>query len=257
MNGNDAPRAPAPAARETILVLGASSDIGAELLRRLAGEQPLVLAHFNASADKLERLRHELPGLTLVPLPADLSRPGEIESLVTTVRNEHPEPDKIVHLAAPKLEYVRFKDLSWEHFQQGMDVQLRSFVAVLQAFLPPMARRKRGKIVAVLSSVTFGLPPTALAHYVTTKYALLGLVRALAAEYASRHVNINAVSPSTVETAFLERLPPRLVEITAAQHPRQRHATAADVAAAVCFLLSPGAAYVSGANLPVTGGATF
>ncbi len=244
-------------ARETLLIVGASSDIGLEVLRQLAPSRPRVLAHFHRSAAKLESLRESLPELELLPLQADLSLPGDVEALIASIEGQQCSPDKIVYLAAPKLQYQRFKDIAWDDFQRGLDVELRGLVAVMRAFLPAMAARKRGKVVVMLSSVTLNVPPAALSHYVTSKYAVWGLVRALAAEYATRHVNINAVSPSMVETAFLDNLPQRMVEIAAAQTPRGRNATVGDVAAAVRYLLSSDADYLTGVNIPVTGGATF
>src|SRR6185437_4448338 len=95
-----------------------------------------------------------------------------------------PYPQKIVHMPAPPLSYTRFKDLTWDRFQLELDVELRSIVQVLSSFAPRMANDRTGKIVFVLSSVCFGVPPKALVHYTTAKYALLGLMRALAAEYA-------------------------------------------------------------------------
>lgn len=242
---------------ETILIVGGSSDIGLELMRRLAPERPLILAHYQRSLGKLGEIQSALAGTTIAPLQADLADPAAVDGLIAAVRENHPLPDKIVHLAAPKLEYVRFQDATWDQFELELNVQLRSLMRITQAFLPEMARRKRGKVVVALSSVTVGAPPAAMAHYVTAKFALWGLVRALASEYSSRRLNINAVSPSMVETAFLEKLPERMVEIAAAQHPRGRNATPSDVAAAVRFLLSPEADYITGINLPISGGAAF
>ncbi len=120
-----------------------------------------------------------------------------------------------------------------------------------------MAQKKKGKIVFVLSSCTFNIPPGALSHYVTAKFALLGLARSLAAEYGPKHININSVSPSMVETAFLQNIPERMVEIAAAQSPWQRNATPQDVAGVIRFLLSSDADYITGANIPVSGGTAF
>jgi 3-oxoacyl-[acyl-carrier protein] reductase len=101
------------------------------------------------------------------------------------------------------------------------------------------------------------VPPKALAHYTTTKYALLGLMKALAAEYADKHISINAVSPSMTETSFLSGLPVKLIELSAAAHPLKRNASTQDIAPIIKFLLSSDADYIGGANVPVTGGSVF
>jgi 3-oxoacyl-[acyl-carrier protein] reductase len=120
-----------------------------------------------------------------------------------------------------------------------------------------MAKDGFGKIVFMLSSVCYGVPPKTLAHYTTTKYALLGLMKALAAEYADKHISINAVSPSMMDTSFLSELPAKLIEISAAAHPLKRNASTREVAPIIKFLLSRDADYITGANIPIAGGSVF
>jgi 3-oxoacyl-[acyl-carrier protein] reductase len=245
------------AAIESILITGASSDIGCELIRQLVSKDRLILAHYNQSLTKLDALHNSVQDLNLVPIQADFSQNEDVSRLIATISSQHSCPDKIVHLPAPKFEYHRFKDIAWDAFQQNFDVQLRSIVRILSAFLPIMAQKKKGKVIFVLSSYTINIPPGSMSHYVTTKYALLGLVRALAAEYSSKQLNINAVSPSMVETAFLQNVPERLVEIAAGQSPWQRNATPKDVVGMIRFLLSSEADYITGANIPISGGTAF
>lgn len=245
------------APQECVLITGASSDIGRELVRQLASQRTLILAHYNRSPTKLDVLRDSIPEHSLVSIQADFAEDDDVVRLVTTIQNNHPAPEQIVHFAAPRFEYQRFKEVSWERFQNDLNVQLRSIIRILQAFLPLMAQKKKGKIVFVLSSCTVNIPPAALSHYVTAKFALLGLARSLAAEYASKRININSVSPSMVETAFLQNIPERMVEIAAGQSPWQRNATPQDVAGVIRFLLSSEADYLTGANIPISGGTAF
>ena len=74
----------------------------------------------------------------------------------------------------------------------------------------------------MLSSVTINLPPKALVHYTTIKYALLGLVKSLASEYGNKNIQINALSPSMIETKFLENINEKIIEINAHNHPLKR-----------------------------------
>ena len=93
-----------------------------------------------------------------------------------------------------------------------------------------------------------------MSMYSIVKQAQLGLMRSLAAEYAGTSVNVNAVSPGMIETRFLDELPGMIKEATAAAAPSRRIAQPSDVIAAIEFLLSPKAAYITGIELPVTGG---
>jgi 3-oxoacyl-[acyl-carrier protein] reductase len=109
----------------------------------------------------------------------------------------------------------------------------------------------------VLSSVTLGVPAKFMSGYTLVKYAQLGLLRALAAEYAGTSVNINAVSPYMVETQFLSEIPEKAREMAAAAAPEKRLATPAEVVSVIQFLLSSGSDFLNGANIPVTGGTVF
>lgn len=239
-----------------LLILGASSDFGCELIRQLIPDQPVILAHHCRSGDKIKALRAG-PG-RIIPIAADFSNESEIAALIEMVKKAcGGAPGKIVHLPAPPATLIRFESLTWEDFQKNIDIQLRSIFLILNEFLPMMADGDGGKVVLMLSSVTLNVPPKALAHYVTAKYALLGLMKAMASEYAGKKISINAVSPSMTHTRFLLGLPQKLVEIVAEQHPLGRNARTEDVVPLIRFLLSVEAGYLTGVNIPVAGGLVF
>jgi 3-oxoacyl-[acyl-carrier protein] reductase len=238
------------------LILGASSAIGQEIIRAIDAPDRLVVAHYRSGRVTLDALAGSITG-RLVPLQADLARQEGCEALLRAADRYCDVPDGIVILPAPKVTMVRFKDLEWAQIQECLDLQLGASFRVLRHYLPRMARRKSGKVVFVLSSYTLGVPPTALVHYTTAKYAQLGLMKSLAAEYARKRLCINAVSPSMVETEFLSAIPKTLVDFTAQRHPLGRNARPGDVAPAVAFLLSDHANYINGVNLPIAGGLVF
>ncbi len=245
--------------RDVILVTGASSAVGRELLGRLASSRVTVYAH---AAKGSGPLREHLAGLSgpaeLIPVEADFGAPGGVERLIEAVRAGHGRPNKIVHLSARPLRLERFGELDLGRLQADFDVSVRSITAILGAFLPELAREGAGgRVVLALSSVTLGQPPKAMTAYTTIKYALLGLSRSLAEEYARHRICVNTVSPYTMETAFLAEVPHKYAEIAAAKNPAGRNATPADVAPAIEFLLSEGAGFITGVNLPVAGGAAF
>lgn len=109
----------------------------------------------------------------------------------------------------------------------------------------------------MLSSATLNVPPAGMVEYTTVKYAMLGLMKALASEYKTAGININAVSPSMLETKFLANLHPSTVEASGAGHPKKRLGAPKDVIGTIEFLLSDEADFIHGVNLPVTGGESF
>jgi len=244
---------------ENLLITGASSDIAADLIGGLmkGSKPPRVLAHYNRSQERIEQLRCEY-GSSIVPLQADLAVPEDLQRLIATVCSQTEGLHQIVHLAALKLRLERFPQADLASFESDLGVQVGAISRLLREFLPAMARcASRTKLVFVLSSVTLGVPPKFMPFYTVVKYAQLGLMRALAAEYAGTSVDINAVSPSMVETRFLSEVPAKAREISASQSPLRRNLKVGEVTRVIEFLLSPSSDHLSGVNLPVTGGAIY
>lgn len=239
---------------EHILVTGASSDLGYELIRRIATADTVIYAHGHRNRERLDMLATRCPG-HIVPLLADLTNTADIQQLLTTLDAHTDRLHKLVHLSAPRLTLKRFRQLSWDDFQQHLDVQLRAATLLLQHCLPAMAKTRQGRVVFMLSSVTLGAPPIGMAHYATAKYALLGLLKALAHEYAGKGITVNAISPSAIETQYWQEAGEEHLRFAAQQHPLKRNALPQDIVPLLEFLLSPAAAYLTGANIPVAGGA--
>ncbi len=238
-----------------IVVVGASSDIGDAIIRLEDAPDTTFVGHYHSSKDKLDALAGSLTG-RLVCVQADLAREADVAKLIDTVA-ELGAPDGVVFLAAPPAQTERFHKKTWGCFQHHIDVQLRGPTQLLRGLLPAMAKRKQGRVVFVSSSYTIGVPPMGLSDYVTVKYAINGLVKALAAEYGAKGLCINAVSPSMVETKFLAQVPRIVVEMSAEKSPLKRNATPDDIAPLVHFLLSPQACYLNGVNVPVTSGSAM
>jgi 3-oxoacyl-[acyl-carrier protein] reductase len=246
------------AAHDVLLLTGASSDLGLALARRILQrpDPPLVIAHCHAGLDRVEALRAQLGagGERIRPIEADFTSSASVEAMADRILAEHGAPSQLVHFPGKKLVYERFPKLDWERFQRDMEIQLHAAVTLLQRFLPRMAKMPRAKVVFVLSSVTRGAPPKFLSMYTVLKHAQLGLMKALASEYAGTPVNVNAVSPSMIETRFLDALPEVAVRMAAAANPHGRNATPEDVLGAIELLLSPGSDFINGAEIPVGAG---
>lgn len=238
---------------KTLLVTGASSDVGMALLKRLAGGYGRVIAHYRTMSNAFESLINDFDG-KIVPIKADFCDEAEVDRFVRDITAEECGIDHIVLLPAPKAFNQRFERLSWADFQKGIDVQLRSAVKILSALMPAMAKKHYGRVVFMLTSCVRGLPPKYQSHYVTVKYALMGLQKCLAAEYAAKGITVNAVSPDMMETKFLSCIQDVVVRQNAQTSPLGRNLKAEDVVGAFCYLLSEEAAAVTGENIVVAGG---
>jgi 3-oxoacyl-[acyl-carrier protein] reductase len=244
---------------DIILVTGASSDVGSALLAKLANVDAVIYAHHSSSGDNLRSYLATVSGPShIIPVHADFASEEQVEALIETLRQGYGCPNKIVHLAAVPLVLERFSKLDWNAVQSDIDVSIRSITKILQAFLPELVRKgQSGRVVLMLSSVTIGEPPKGFSAYTLVKFALLGLMRSLVAEFSDKRIGVNAVSPYTMETAFLANVPHKFVEIAASQNPAGRNATVNDIVPAIEFLLSEQASFITGVNLPVTAGAVF
>ena len=238
-----------------VLIIGASSDIGLNLISNIRGDA-LIIAHYNRSNEKLLELS-KIINNELVTLKADLSKEHQVMGLLEKIEINYGIPNKIVHLAANTVENIRFKDVTWSDFEKDINISLKSAVLILNRFLPKMARLKKGKVLIMLSSYVLGVPPKTLSHYTTIKYAMLGLVKSLASEYADKNIQINAISPSMIDTKFLENINEKIVELSAYNHPLKRNANVDDITPIINILLSEESNYINGINIPVTGGSNF
>ncbi|MCQ2524964.1 MAG: SDR family oxidoreductase [Lachnospiraceae bacterium] len=238
---------------KVLLVTGASSDIGTAFIKRNIDKYALVYAHYNSSKSKLEDLEKVYPE-KLVLLKADFSDAASVDNLIEKVRECGQLPDHIIHMTSPKPVNEKFHKFNWEDFENGINTSLRSIVMITKAFIPSMAKNKYGKVVFMLTSYVLGVPPKYQTPYVTAKYALLGLMKGLSAEYASKGITVNAVSPDMMETKFLSDLPDLIIEQNAADSPLKRILKVEDVIPSFEYLLSDGADTVNGVNIPVTAG---
>ena len=137
---------------------------------------------------------------------------------------------------------------------QAFEVSVRSIFHILQSFMPHMSKQKYGRVVFMLTSYCLGLPPKYQSAYVTSKYALLGLMKALATEYDSKGITVNGISPEMIDTKFLSDLPDLIVEENAAKSPLKRNLQVDDVVPMLAYLLSDAAEAITGQNIAITGG---
>ena len=237
-------------------IIGATSDIGMAYMREInkQGEKCTVVAVYFGDKDELEKLNNELENVTMDFVNCDLSNSQDVQKAIEYIKEKYNTPTHFLHLAARKFEYVKFSKFNWENVLLDLEIQVHSFAEFMKAFLPSLAKQQYGKVVVMLSSVTKGVPPKYLSSYTLTKYALMGLINSLVSEYKEKGININAVSPTMVETRFLENIDERIVEMTAASSGMKRNVKIEEVVGAIKYLMSDEAEYINGLNLPLTGG---
>ena len=236
-----------------LLITGASSDIGTKLINEINKDYDYIIAHHNSDDGKLKELKQIL-GEKIILIKGNFKDEEATYEFVEKIKQTEKIPNHILHLPAGKCENMKFSKITWNKFQDDIDIAVRSLVIILNAFLPIMAKNKYGKVVVMLTSYTTNIPPKYLASYVTSKYALLGLVKALSNEYADKGIRINGISPSMIETKFLENIPELIIKQNAINSPTGSNLKVEDVVPTIKFLLSDGANSITGQNIAITNG---
>lgn len=238
---------------KVLLVLGASSEMGIAAIQDVKDDYDHIIAHFFHMNDSLRSLQETL-GEKMTLIQADLSDEKQVFSLIETVNSANLVPTHMIHFPAQQIQFRRFSKTKWEDFERGFDISVKSLFLIAQSFLPKMAKAGYGKLIVMISYVVDGMPPKYYADYVVTKYALLGLVKSLAVEYAEKGITVNGISPSFVETRFTEDLPEKIRELNEASSPIGRNLNVQDIIPTVRFLLSDGSDCINGENLLITCG---
>lgn len=241
----------------TYLLLGASSDLCCCFIKHHQWQDSdKIIAQYCHNRDKLTALQKTIPA-KIELWQADFNDEVSTNSFVDKLRSNNVIPTHILHVPATPIENMRFSEISWSMTEQQLNVGCRSLWIVLQAVIRDMVKAKQGKIILCLSSSTLGVPPKFLADYVTAKYALMGMGKALAAEYAPKGIQINMISPSMMETKFVANIYNGVLENAAASNPLKRNTKPEDVAGIIEYLFSDANTFITGVNFPITGGEIF
>ncbi len=235
------------------LVTGASRGIGEAIAKRLASEGATVLAAAR-SAEALARVVSEIEaaGGKAGALALDLSDPASIDAAVKEALAAHGEIHALVNNAGVTEDNLILR-MSREAWDRVLSTNLTGVFLLTQAVVKGMVRKRYGRIVNVTSVV--GLMGNAgQANYAASKAGLVGLTKSVARELASRNITCNAVAPGFIATAMTEKMTDDAKAKMTAQIPLERLGTPEDVAAAVAYLASDEAAYVTGTVVNVSGG---
>jgi len=242
---------------KTALVTGASRGIGAAIALRLASEGATVVVNYSGSRDAALGVVAAIveAGGRANALQADVSEPSACTALVEAVVAEYGAIDVLVNNAGITRDglLVRMTDEDWASV---ISTNLTGVFSVTRAAARHMMKARSGSIINIASVV--GISGNAgQANYAAAKAGVIGLTKSIARELAPRKVRCNAVAPGFIETDMTAALTDAQREGVAGAIAMGRFGTGGDVAAAVAFLASDDAAYITGQTLAVDGGMTF
>ncbi len=235
---------------KTALITGATGTIGGAIARVLHA-QGATVAISGTRREILDQLAAAL-GDRVHVLPCDLADVAATEALVPRAEEAMSQLDVLVANAGVTRDnlLVQLRDEDWE---QVIAINLTATFRLARAALRGMMRRRSGRLIAITSVVgTTGNPGQA--NYVAAKAGITGMIKAIAQEYAKRGITANCVSPGFIVTPMTEKLTDKQRDVFLAKIPANRAGTAEEVAAAVAFLASNEAAYMTGQTLHVNGG---
>lgn len=235
------------------LVTGASRGIGQAIARALGAEQATIIgtATSQAGADSIsEALAHS--GARGCGMVLDVGDPQSISECLKQVVELYGAPDILVNNAGITRDnlLMMMKDEQWEDI---INTNLSSVFRMSKAVIRPMMKKRAGRIINI-SSVVGSTGNPGQTNYAASKAGLVGFSKSLAREIGSRNITVNTVAPGFIDTDMTRELPEEQRQALAAQIPLGRLGSADEVAAAVVFLASPGAAYITGETIHVNGG---
>jgi len=239
------------------IVTGSSRGIGRAIALSLARQGARVVVNSSKSAEAAEEVASEIRanGGQAVAVVADVSVQADAEQLVKSAIDTYGRIDILVNNAGTTRDtlLMRMSEADWDAV---LDLNLKGTFFCTKAAVRPMLRSKGGRIINITS--VSGLAGNAgQANYAASKAGLVGFTKSVARELASRSITCNAVAPGYVPTALTNVLPDNLKAKVIEAIPLGRVGSAEEIAAAVVYLASDEAAYVTGHVLTVDGGMTM
>ena len=236
---------------KTALVTGASGGIGGGIAKALHAQGAKVVLS-GTRIEALEAVKAELGGDAFIA-QANLSDIASVEALPKAAEEAAGSAiDILVNNAGITKDnlFMRMKDEEWD---QVIAVNLTAAFRLSRGVLRAMMKKRWGRIIQI-SSIVGATGNPGQGNYAAAKAGLIGMTKSLAAEVASRNITVNAVAPGFIQTAMTEVLSDQQKELIAARIPAGRMGSPAEIAAAVAYLASEEAAYVTGETIHVNGG---
>ena len=230
----------------TILITGATSSFGQELIARLPSDTKIIAQSRKALPSKNSN------DPRIISVISDLSKTNFLSDFESQI--DFSQVDEVVHFAAAPMRMQNFSATKSEHLLVDYQTNFLSIVSLLARVAATQKQNQRQIRVVLMLTDMLRSPKKGETSYITSKLALLGLIKSLSAEYSGNDLRINAVSPSLVETKYVEHFPEFLRKDISNKHPMKRHCTVAEVIDSVEFLLSPQSSFINGQNIYINGG---
>lgn len=194
-----------------ILITGASSSIGNNLIKKIDKKNQIIVAHYNKSKNFLNFIKSKKLKSKIITIKSDFSKKNDFNYFLKKIKKYN--INMLVHIASKRISIKRFEKINLKDFHEEINLSFDSIIEIIKLIIPNMLKKKKGRVVFVLSSVTFNKPASYLTHYVCLKYLLLGLIKSLASEFKNTGINFNSISPTMMETPFIKNLNKKFIEI--------------------------------------------
>ena len=229
----------------TILITGATSSFGQELISRLPSDTKIIAQSRDSLPPNMEIDER------IISVISDFSKLDFMTDFESKV--DFSQVDEVVHFAAADLRLRRFIETTSDQLLFDYKINFISIVSLLTRILDTLKTNPRQIKVVIMVTDMVRIPKKGEISYMTSKHALLGLVNSLLAEFSGNELRINAISPSFVDTRFVNI--PNFVKVDIAnKHPMKRFCAPSEVVDSTEFLLSAQSTFINGQNIFINGG---